>query len=83
MVTGKTGVEVAVVGTLATGILLAAFTTFWVLIFITTREIYVSIFIFYMRDMAHKEAKIHFQACTANARDQISFLSGYKVQVSF
>lgn len=83
MVTGQMGEEVVVMGTLATGILLAAFTTFWVLIFITTREIYISIFIFYMREMAHKEAKIHFQDCTANARARISFLSGYKVQISF
>ena len=83
MVTGQMGEEVVVVGTLATGILLAAFTTFWVLIFITPREIYISIFIFYMREMAHKEAKIHFQDCTANARARISFLSGYKVQLSF
>ena len=77
------GEEVVVMGTLATGILLAAFTTFWVLTFITTREIYISIVIFYMREMAHKEAKIHFQDCTANARARISFLSGYKVQISF
>lgn len=83
MVTGKMGEEVVVVGTLVTGILLAAFTTFWDLIFITTREIHISVFNFYMREMAHKEAKIHFQACTANARARISFLSGYKVQTSF